>query len=189
MRVEAILSKEDLSLLVGQFAPVTIRLGEDGELHIHDPSDITLVPNVGLRVVCKAHLRWGVLGIGVPMKVNSLVVVIRPAIATRDGVEALVFKLEIEHIDLALLPTGVDNRVTGLVNRELDAKHVELSWDYAATLNHTFALPDTLRPLEHLELTVRGAQVKTTDELMGLAIAFDADVRRGKASRPASSDE
>jgi hypothetical protein len=178
MWVEAILLKEELSLLVGQFTPVTIGLGDDGALHIHDPSDITLVPDVGLRVVCKANLRWAVLGIAVPMTINSLVVLVRPAIAKREGIDALVFKLEIEHIDLALLPKGIDDRVTHLVNRELDAKHVELSWDYAATLNHVFTVPGILHPIERLELTVRGARVTTTGEVMGLAIAFGADVRR-----------
>jgi hypothetical protein len=41
---------------------------------------------------------------------------------------------------IAGFPTGVDNRVTDLVNRELEADRVGLSWDCAATLNHVFEL-------------------------------------------------
>jgi hypothetical protein len=166
-------------MLVGQFAPVTIRLGEDGELQVHDPSEITIVPDVGLRVVCKAKLRWTVLGFAVPVTLDSLAVLLLPAIVKRGDVDVLVFRLEIEEADIAGLPTGIDSRITDIVNHELEAKHVELSWDYAATLNHQFDLPDLLKPVERLKLTVGGARVKASGESLALAIEFYVDVLRG----------
>jgi hypothetical protein len=179
MWIEAVLLKEELSMLVGQFAPVTIRLGEDGELSVHDPGDITIVQGIGLRVACKATLHWTVLGFAVPVTLNSLAILLRPAIAKRADVDVLVFRLEIEHADISGLPTGIDNRITDLVNRELEAKHVELSWDYAATLNHEFDLPAILKPVERLKLTVGGARVKASGNSLALAIEFYADVLRG----------
>jgi hypothetical protein len=181
MWIEAVLSKEELSTLAGQLAPVTIRLGEDGELHVQDPTDIAVVPGLGLRLVCKARLRWTVLGIAVPLTLNSLVVLVRPAIAERAGVDVLVFRLEVEHADFAGLPTGVDNRVTDLVNRELEAKHAELSWNYAALLNHVFDLPGTLQPPERLKLSVRGARVKVAGDTLALAIDVHAEVLAERA--------
>lgn len=178
MWLEAILLKDDLSKLVAEFMPVTIRLGDDGELLVSDPSDVSLIGAVGLRVVCKATLRWSVLGITVPVTLHSLTVLLCPEIAQREGGNELVFKLEIEHTNLAGLPTIVDNRVTELVNRELAAKHVELSWNYRATLGHVFDLPDALHPLEQIHLTVEGAKVKSTPEALGLAIQIGARVSR-----------
>lgn len=179
MWIEAVLLKEELATLVGQFAPVTIRLGEDGELQVHDPGEITLVQDVGLRVVCKATLRWTVLGFAVPVTLKSLTVLLRPTIAKRADVDVLVFKLDIENADIAGLPSGLDSRITDSVNHELEAKHVELSWDYAATLNHQFDLPDSLKPVERLRLTVGGARVKPSGNSLALAIEFYADVLRG----------
>jgi hypothetical protein len=179
MWIEAVLLTEELSMLVGQFAPVTIRLGEDGELQVHDPSEITIVPDVGLRVVCKAKLRWTVLGFAVPVTLDSLAVLLLPAIVKRGDVDVLVFRLEIEEADIAGLPTGIDSRITDIVNHELEAKHVELSWDYAATLNHQFDLPDLLKPVERLKLTVGGARVKASGGSLALAIEFYVDVLRG----------
>jgi hypothetical protein len=74
------------------------------------------------------------------------------------------------------------------VNRELAAKHVELSWNYAATLNHVFSLPDALQPLLRLRLTVIDAQVRATKEALGLAIQIRANVKReeGGVSRTSS---
>jgi hypothetical protein len=184
MWVEAILLEQDLAALVKQFVPVTIRLGDDGEIQVTDPSDIALVADVGLRIVCKARLRWSVLGIPVPVHVDSLVVLLRPEVTMTPGGQQVVFKLEIEHADLSGIPTAIDVRITELVNRELASKQVELAWDYAKTLSHVFELPDALQPLERLELTVAGARVKATREAVGLAIEFHAHVRRGPAEGP-----
>jgi hypothetical protein len=181
--LEAVVPQEDLSALVNEFTPVTIRLGDDGELWIHEPSDVSLVENVGLRVVCKARLRWSVLGIALPVTLRSLTVLLRPEIASRPNGPALVFKLEIEEADLVGIPALVDQGATELVNRELAAKHVELAWGYAATLSHVFDLPDALRPLEQLALTVTGAQVKSTNRALGLAIQIGAKVNRGDPKR------
>jgi hypothetical protein len=188
MWIEAVLLKEELSILVGQFAPVTLRLGEDAELQIRETGEVTIVPELGLRVICKATLRRSVLGFDVPVVLDSLAVLLRPEIAKRGDVNVLVFGLELEQADIAGLPSGIDRRITDFVNRELGAVHVELSWDYAATLNHLFDLPDILKPVERLQVTVGGARVKTSGESLALAIEFYADVVRGLplAAQPAS---
>jgi hypothetical protein len=177
--IEAVLLKEDLAALVGQFTPVTLRLGDDGELRLGPARDVELVPEVGLRAVCEAHLRWSILGIAVPIHVPSLAVVLRPEVEATGAGQRLVFKVEIEHADVAGVPTVIDDRITEKINRELAARHVELAWDYADTLGHVFELPDLLQPLERLELRAAGARVKPTSEAVGLAIEFHARVLRG----------
>jgi hypothetical protein len=179
MWLEAILLKDDLAALLAEFTPITIRLGDDGELFLSDPREISLVSDVGLRFVCTAKVHWSVLGIAVHITIHSVTALFRPELAERDGVRKLVFRVEIEHADFAGLPTMVDNHLTELVNRELSAKQVELAWNYTATLSHVFDLPDALRPLERLELTVEGAKVKATPDALGLAIQIGARVLRG----------
>ena len=186
MWVEAILMKEDLSKLIGQFLPVTIRLGDtdDGELALHDPSDVSLVADVGLRVVCKAKVHWPVLGIDVPVTLHSLTVVLRPEAMRGEHGDAIVFKIEIEHADLAGVPSIIDDRITEFVNKELAAKHVALTWDVADTLATAFELPDTLQPLDALRLGVGGVRVKVTEDALGIAVLFDyAVVRRVNGAR------
>ncbi len=179
MWIEAIVPAEDLRRALAEIAPLKIKLGDDGgELALEAPSEMTLVADQGVRIVCAAHLHWPVLGVSVPVTMSSLIVLLRPVIETHEGVDALVFKLEIEHADLVMVPSIIDTRITSLVNDELAKRHVELSWRYADTLNHVFRLPDILRPAESLGLTVTSALVKITAEALGLAISLRSDVHR-----------
>ena len=115
MWIEAVLLKDELSMLVGQFAPVAIRLGEDGELQVHDPGDVTIVPDLGLRVVCKATLHWTVLGFAVPVTLDSR----RSCFARRSrSMETLTcwsFFSRSSTPTSRASPTGIDKRITDLV--------------------------------------------------------------------------
>jgi hypothetical protein len=180
MWIEAIISSEDLRRSLSEFAPLRIRLGNDGaELAIESPSEVSLVADLGARIVCAAQLHWPFLGIHVPMAIKSLVILLRPVIEAHENGDALVFKLEIEHADFALVPTAIDNRITALVNAELAKRHVELTWRYADTLDHVFHLPDSFAPVESLALVLTSAVVKVTNEAVGLAISVRCDVLRG----------
>jgi hypothetical protein len=182
MWAEAIVLQQDLTALLGQLLPAAIRLGEDGELYLGEPTGVALVADVGLRVVCGATLRWEVLGIHVPITIESIAVVVRPEIETRSEGHRLVFKIQVEHACVAGLPRVLDDRVTDLVNRELAAKHVELSWRYAATLSHAFELPLSLQSHDQLALEVVDARVKATGNALGLAIRFVARAGRRYAT-------
>jgi len=179
MWLEAIVPKDDLIQLAADLLPLTVRLGDDGELQLHDATEVALIPGVGLRIVCGMHLRWPVLRITVPITVRTLAVLLRPEVVPggEDG-EQIAFKLQIDHADVAGLPSAIDQGVVRLVNRELDARHTELAWGYARTLSHYFDLPDSVRPPERFELAVDGARVKATEDALGLAIQFHARVHR-----------
>ncbi len=179
MWIEAILSKEDLEALVRQFTPLTIHVGDgDGTLVVSDPERVRLVADEGLRVVCKAKLTWPVLGIKVPISLHSLVVMLRPIVEKRSSGEALVFKVEIEHADLANVPSMIDDRITELINQDLSDKHVELAWSFSKALTHAFKLPRELEPLEAFELIVFWGKTKITDDAVVLAVSFHSAVTR-----------
>jgi hypothetical protein len=182
--LEAIVPKEDLSALIRGMTPLTIRLGEDGRLSLGEPTDISLVENAGLRVVCAAEIHWAVLGISVPVVVRSVTVLLRPEVEERPDGTAIVFRVEIEQADFAGLPDIVDDGITDVVNHELAAKHVELSVPYQRLLGHVFELPDVLQPPERLELVAGGAQLRTTTDALALAIEMSANVHGHGESAP-----
>ncbi len=178
MWLEAIVSAEDLQRTLSRFAPVTIRLGEGGELALESPSEVSLLADRGVRVVCRARMVWPVIGVRVPMTIRSLIILLCPIIEAQAHGDVLVFKLEIEHADFALVPTFIDNRIISQINAKLAVKHVELSWSYAETLHHVFRMPHALDAVESLALVVDGAVVKVTKEAVGLAVSLHSDVRR-----------
>jgi hypothetical protein len=177
MWVEAVLLTEDLDRLVAQLAPMTVRVGASDVL-LSDPAPCVLVPDVGVRVVCKAKVHWPVLGIDVPVTARALTVLVRPSITQREQRDVLVITLEVESADLAGVPGLFEQRITDLVNKELIKKEVELSWGFAKTLTHSFRLPDALAPLESLDLTVLGGRVRILSDGLGLAVKLDSGVSR-----------
>jgi hypothetical protein len=177
MWLEAVLQLEDLDRLLAQFAPLTIALGA-GRLHLSDPSPCELVPDVGLRVVCKAKVHWPMLGIDVPVTAHSLSVLLRLEVARVLEADVLVFKLEIENVDLAGIPGVFDRRITEMVNAELVRKEVGLTWAFARALTHSFELPAWLEPAASLGLTVVAGRVKIVGKGIGLAVQFESSVKR-----------
>ncbi len=180
MWLEAILSQDDLMKLVTELLPTTLRLGNDGDLHLHEVHEVHLVEGEGLRVVCRAKLHWPVLGIPIPVTLNSLDALLLPVVKKQASGDSLVFKLRIEHADLSGVPTSIDDRITTKVNEALE--HAELTWRFSETLQHVFALPDTIEPATAIALRTAWGEVKITAETLVLAVSFHADVVRDAAA-------
>jgi hypothetical protein len=178
MWVEAILAPDDVRALFAALLPVTIRLGERGELALEPPHTITLVEGRGIHVTCRARLRWMVLGVRVPITIHSLNALVLPSIERRDGADILVFRVDVEHADVALLPDLVDDEVTRVVNAELAKKRIDLEWRFSDTLSHVFAMPRALEEIESLGLVVQWGRVKVTTKGLVLAVSFEAVVAR-----------
>jgi hypothetical protein len=190
MWLEAIVPKNDLARLAADVLPLTVRLGDDGEIHLSDATEVTLIPDVGLRLVCSVELRWPVLGVTVPITVRSLAVILRPEVIRGDGTdhkEQIAFKIQIDQADFAGLHPVLDQGVVILLNRELD-KHTELAWGYARTLSQSFDLPDAVHPPESFELAIDGARAKTTEESLSLGIQFHARVHRADGDAPSAAE-
>jgi hypothetical protein len=176
MWLEAILSKADLTTMVERFLPVKIDLG-GGTLALHDATEVSLVKGRGLRVRSKALVHWPVLGVDVPIALHELTVMICPEVTD----EALTFRLELVHADLASVPSFVDKRITERINSELHARKAELTWDFAQALSHVFHFPPSLSLAEALSLDVAWGRLRIDEEAMVFAISFRADVLRETA--------
>jgi hypothetical protein len=187
MWLEAILTREDLEEVVREFSPLGIHLGETGSLLLVAPRDVSLLPGEGLGVKCDATLHWPVLGFDVPVSMRALTVRILPRVEDRPEGATLVFRLQIDHTGVSMLPSFFDDRVTARVNEELEKKHVELAWNFVHTLSHAFDLPPALASSAAFSLKATAGKVKTTESALGLAVDFEAKVKPRAGSVNAAS--
>jgi hypothetical protein len=181
MWLEAILTKRDLETVLQQFAPLTIRLGDGGRLLLADPTEVLLFPEGGLGVVCSATVQWPILGIDVPVALKNLTLRVLPVVETTTAGSPLVFRLQVDHTGVAVLPAMLDDRVTAMINEELRRRNVELSWKFIETLSHEFGLPDSLVSAASISLVARAGVVKATDKALGLAVEFTTAVHARSA--------
>jgi hypothetical protein len=181
MWLEAILTKRDLETVLQQFAPLTIRLGDGGRLLLADPTEVLLFPEGGLGVVCSATVQWPILGIDVPVALKNLTLRVLPVVETTVAGSPLVFRLQVDHTGVAVLPAMLDDRVTAMINEELRRRNVELSWKFIETLSHEFGLPDSLVSAASISLVARAGVVKATDKALGLAVEFTTEVHARSA--------
>lgn len=188
MWIEAILSKADLVHVVGEACPLRIKIGDDGHVALSGPRDLELVPEVGLQMTVTAEIHWPVLGIQVPVSVRSATLEMRPEITKTPTGDALTFKLRLDDVDISILPAIVDRGIVDLVNKELVAKHVELSWGFTRTLSHVFDLPDALVSIGALDLRATEGRVKITGEALALAVRFAARVEPRTVPRPGAPE-
>jgi hypothetical protein len=191
MWVEAILTKDNVASLLEQFLPMSIHLGEnpdDGHyLELFEPRQISLVEDLGLRMTCGARIRWPILGIDLPIIVESVNLLLCPSIPGAPGRDELDFGLTVEGIDFAWVPAGVDSRIADKINVELDKKRALLSWRFGESLSHVFKMPPILPPLNAVAVKVAWGQVRVTSEAVVIAVSFHSRVLRGEEEYPSLS--
>jgi hypothetical protein len=180
MWAEAILAKSDLAEIAGEFCPLRINIGDGGDVLLSEPRELELVPGVGLRMTVTPEIHWPVLGIQIPVSVRSATLNVRLEILETPNGGTLTFRLRLDDVDTSILPAFVDRKIVDLVNAELDAKNVELSWRFSKTLSHLFALPEALASAGKLDLLATAGRVKITGEAVAFAVSFQAHVQPRK---------
>jgi hypothetical protein len=175
MWLEAIVSLEDFQALAAELLPVRVQLGaadSDHYLFLSAASQVSLVEGRGLRVVCSAQIRWPVLGMDIPINVDSLTVMLEPSVPNESG--ELLVGVQLEHADVAWVPSMVDKKIVAAINEALAQRNAELAWRFDTALSHDFALPEMLQPVRALGLKAGWGKVRVTSEAMVLAISFHA---------------
>lgn len=188
MWTEIIIPRDDLARLLEQAFPLTIRLGDadsDNSLSLSDLGDVRLVPDAGLRVECKARVRWPVLGIELPVTVKALTLLLVPSIGPGPHGDMLLFRLGIEHADFSAVPDMLDQRITAAINQKLAAKEAELRCDFSKLLTLSAPLPALLEELDAFALRPRWLKVRVTDEAVVYAVSFNTGLVRQGGSLPA----
>ena len=171
MWLDAIVTASDLQKIVDQLTPATVPLGERGHLYFDAPAEVSLVEGRGLRIRCRATVKYPLLGIDVALTIRSMTLLVQPSIESRDGARVIVLSPEVETIDLALLPDIGDAELRAFLNRELQEKRIELPWNYQSTLTHRLPLPAWFRESSAFEIRADGAAVKVTNESLEIGRA------------------
>jgi hypothetical protein len=130
---------------------------------------------------------WPLLGIHIPVSIRSATLEIKPEIQTVAALERLTFRLGLEDVDLSMLPAFVERGIVERINKELDAKHVELSWSFTETLSHVFELPSAIASGRAIELSAKWGRVKITSEALAFAVSFQTEVHPRTSEPEASS--
>lgn len=184
MWTEIVLSRDDLARLLAQAFPLTIRLGDtesDNSLALTDLGEVRLVPDVGLRIECRARVRWPVLGIELPVALNALTLMLVPSVGQGPHGDTLVFRITIEHADFTAVPDIIDQRITKAINAKLESKDVELCWDLSKALTLSAQLPELLEELDAFAIRPKWAKIRVTEQAVVYAASFNsAFVRRGE---------
>jgi hypothetical protein len=177
MWLETIFAREGLEKIAVRFSPLKLLLGHSGSLVLVGPRNVSLVPEEGIALTCDATLRWPFLGFDVPVSMHGLLLQIVPTIEQRAEAATLVFRLQIDHAGVAMLPAPFDHAIAARINRELREKHVELAWNFIETLSHAFALPPGLASAAAFCIHATAGRVKVTETALGLAVNFEASVK------------
>jgi hypothetical protein len=186
MRLDASVPASTLLRLVEQLIPLRIELGGDGEqaryLLLTGPSQAELIDHRGVRLGCRAEVCWPVLGMKLPVPLRAFRVVLLPEIRKRrDKNHTLVFRVHVEHAELAGFPRTIAARLIDLVNQALSVRDVELAWDVGATFNRSISLPRMLSTLDTLSLSLSDLQLRIENQELRISMAITPDIGRREA--------
>ena len=186
MKLEIKLSRQTLSDLLFEFTPIRIHLTKTDEdlrwVELERPESIEMVPGRGLRFSTHGRLRYTLAGVGVPLKIRRIVLLLEPKVLRAAGDPlSLAFELHIEEADLELVPGLIDHVLAARINDVLCAEKTPLSWVFGKTLTRSVALPERIEPLSRLDLTSRDAVVSSDEQGLSFTIDVTAHLARTKA--------
>lgn len=188
MWLQATITKDDLKRYLDELLPLRIDLdtagkGDGRAIDLERPRRLEMVPDTGIRIETSAQLVWPVAGIHVPANVRSIQVLLSPRIDS-EGDPALGFAVEIEKLDVSLLPGVVESAIKDVVNGELARPGLLPTWKFTRTLDFNFDVPSAMGFAGKMHLFASWADLKVTTEGLTLAMSFRAGVIRDSARVP-----
>lgn len=182
MKLQVVFSHDELVAFAAQWLPLKLLLGDKGDrfLQLSDPTTIELVPHEGLRIICRAEIRWPVLGLTVPITARNLSVLLRPSVGLQEGHPALMFRLKIEQAELSGVPTRLNGTITDAINRAL-SERVKPSWAFGRSLTRSIAMPALLATTQSIDLAVQSGVVHVTEEAFTFELSLRGDATRRTA--------
>ena len=185
MWLEAIITQEDLVEVLKEFLPVKIYLHKEDEemdkdrwLLLQPATEVTLVPDEGLRVTCPAEFSWSIAGVSPTIKLDKLRVLLRPEVVDRGARGfTLDFHIKVEEADFHSLPDFIDAKIANTVNAALATK--KLPWHFGEMLTRTVPLGKLFEPVEALNVKVTWGEERIKAEVLVLVISFKLSFVRG----------
>ena len=177
MQLSAVVTKDDLTLLVQQLTPFEIALGGSRSAVLGRPQRIELVPDKGLRLRGDAKLSWDFAGLTLPVSLRTWQLLLEPTVVmARDGSHSLRFDAEIEELDFRNVPAFLDGKIAAAINDGLASQKKKLAWAISRALGVRVELPKRLSPKGRFELVPRDVKLYITAEAIELAVQFESRV-------------
>ncbi len=181
MFLEALLTRDELHARLEEAFPFLIRVGDPSAGHtlaFTDLAEVELVAGVGLHIMCKARVHWPVLGIDVPVVLQSLRLVVIPRMKPGPLCDVLTFHVAIEHAGVPIIPDAIEHEVIVAINRRLANEHAEATWDFATLFGHVLPLPKMIEPLDAALLRATWGRLRVTNEAIVIAVSVHAAILR-----------
>jgi hypothetical protein len=177
MQLRAVVTLADLVALLEQATPLRISMKDDARrwIELERPSEVSLVPGRGARVVVSGRLQLDVADVPLLAKIKSLELMLIPTLAQP---AQLVFKIVVEQLDVAYVPGLIEDALVPRVNAALAPFAARLAWNFGKTLHASLKIPPHLEPLERFELAVTGAQVEVDAERIRLDVELSTSLSR-----------
>ncbi len=187
MQLAALVTKDDLALVVEQLTPLQIDLGANRCVALGRPQRLELVPNKGLRLRGDAKLSWDVAGLTLPVTLRAWQVLLEPnVIEHRDGAFSLRFEPQVEELDLRNLPAFLDGKIAAAINEGIASQKKKLAWNITKSLGVRLELPKRVSPKGRFELTPSGVKLFVTQQAIELTVTFASGVAHALEREPAT---
>lgn len=174
MWLEAIITQEELVQILDEFLPVKIHLDNDNKterwISLGRATEVVLVPDEGLHVLCPAQLCWSIAGMSPTVTLDPLAILIRPEMVEKEKGYVLEFQFEIEQADIHGLPDFIDSTLVKAVNSSLSVKR--FAWNFTKTLSFSVDMPESIQPPEKLKLGVGWGKRRISSEALILGVSF-----------------
>jgi hypothetical protein len=184
MDIDVVLTIESVKRLLREFTPVRIHLTEKDEdsrwVELDTPSDISLVPGRGIRIVTSGRVRYALAGLSVPASIRQLAVVLEPRVVTAGAQRRLDFRLQIDDADLELVPGVIDRAIVHKLNDALTPQATHMSWNFGRDLAKAVHLPERLEPLDQLLIQAEGGEVMVTSSELRIRLHLAVALSRTK---------
>ncbi|MFI5297996.1 MAG: hypothetical protein ACHREM_07850 [Polyangiales bacterium] len=191
MWLQAAFTHQDIVSIAEKLFPVHLALqGEDRRgrhLYLGQPRTMELVAGVGLRAQMRARVRWPILGLDPPVNLSNVFVLLKIKVARHEGEDVFAFAPELERLDVASLPRGVDRALLHAINAELDKEYAALTWRFTHTLDFYVPIPEATQHPRRLHLAAKWGNVVVSKDGVTLVATFDAEVRQRHDDMPDSS--
>ena len=186
MDLELRLSLGEVTELLHQLLPLRIHLTSTDEdrrwVELEQPTEISLVPERGVRAVCSGRVRYELAGMAVPLTIRRLQVLLSPRITElAPARQRLDFELQIEEGDLENVPGLVDRALVAKINAMLTPETTGMVFGFSDALKRALHVPERLEPLESLLLGAPGAEVSITTTALLVRLHLTARLERSRA--------
>jgi hypothetical protein len=177
VQLSAVVTKDDLTLLIEQLTPLALELGGGRSVTFGRPERVELVPTKGLRLRGSARLSWDFAGLEFPVTLRAWQLLLEPIVSVlRDGSYSLRFEPVIEELDLRNVPSFLDGRIASAINEGLASQKKKLAWSLSRALGVRVAFPARVSPRGRFELVPNGAQLVISDRAIEMTVSFQSRV-------------